>query len=33
VTRRPLRHAARLVAFGLVLGVVLYLGYLGLGAL
>lgn len=30
---RPLRHALRVVAFGLLLGVVLYAGYLGLAML
>jgi hypothetical protein len=28
---RPVRHSARIVALGLVLGIVLYLGYLALG--
>ena len=30
---RPLGHALRVVALGLLLGVVLYLGYLALGML
>lgn len=33
MTDRPLRHATRLVVFGLVLGVVLYLSYLAIGAI
>ena len=30
---RPFRHAARLVALGLLLGLVLYIGYILLGML
>ena len=33
MTSRPLRHAAKLVALGLLLGVLLYAGYLAAGAL
>ena len=30
---RPFRHAARLLLLGIVLGIVLYIGYLALGML
>lgn len=30
---RPVRHAVRLTLLGLVLGVVLYVGYLAIGAI
>jgi len=33
VSERPVRHAVRLVLLGLVLGVVLYAGYLAIGTL
>jgi len=31
VSQRPVRHALRLVALGLALGVLLYAGYLAMG--
>jgi hypothetical protein len=33
LSERPLRHAVRLVVLGLVLGAVLYAGYLAVGVL
>jgi hypothetical protein len=32
VTERPVRHAVRLLLLGLALGVLLYAGYLAMGA-
>lgn len=33
MSERPIRHAVRVVALGLLLGVVLYVGYLAFGML
>lgn len=33
MSERPIRHLVKLVALGLVLGVLLYVGYLALGML